>query len=86
MLGVNIYSKTFFSATGAVFRIFGYIFAGMKTLIVHPQDTTTTFLYGIYNNLTSKTVITDGITKEELRKHIHDHNRILTMGHGSKAG
>jgi len=58
----------------------------MKTLIIHPQDPTTTFLTGIYKNLTNKTVITGGINKVQLRKHIQDHDRILMMGHGSPAG
>lgn len=58
----------------------------MTTLIVHPQDPTTTFLSGIYKNLTNKTVVTGGITKDIMRKKIESHDRILMMGHGSPAG
>jgi len=73
-----------YSVTGAGFRIFTYLHV-VKTLIVHPQDPTTTFLCGIYKNLANKTVITGGVTKDELRKHIQDHDRILMMGYGSPA-
>lgn len=58
----------------------------MKTLIIHPQDPTTTFLGGIYETIPNKTVITGGITKDELRKHILDHDRVICCGHGSPVG
>jgi hypothetical protein len=58
----------------------------MKTLIIHPKDPTTRFLCGIYDTIPNKTVIDSGITKDHLRKHIQDHDRILMMGHGSPAG
>jgi len=58
----------------------------MKTLIIHPQDTTTRFLCGIYDTIPNKTVINGGITKDQLRKKIDEHDRILMMGHGSPAG
>ncbi|MDO9255750.1 MAG: hypothetical protein Q7U54_09585 [Bacteroidales bacterium] len=55
----------------------------MKPLIVHPKDETTKFLTGIYATLTSKTVITGGITKAELQKHIDSHDQVIMLGHGS---
>ena len=58
----------------------------MKTLIIHPEDPTITFLSGIYHNLPNKTVINGGITKDELRKYIDDHDQVLMLGHGSPAG
>jgi hypothetical protein len=58
----------------------------MKTLIIHPQDPTTRFLCGIYDTIPNKTVIDSGITKDQLRKKIDEHDRILMMGHGSTAG
>lgn len=58
----------------------------MKTLIIHPQDPTTRFLWGIYDTIPNKTVITGNITKDQLRKKIDEHDRILMMGHGSPAG
>jgi len=58
----------------------------MKTLIIHPEDQTTTFLTGIYKDIIDKTVITGGLTKDELRKHIDDSDQVLILGHGSPAG
>jgi hypothetical protein len=58
----------------------------MKTLIVHPEDDTTKFLSGIYSTITNKTVITGGISKAELQKHIDDHDRVIMLGHGSPMG
>lgn len=58
----------------------------MKRLVIHPKDPSTRFLCGIYDTIPNKTVINSGITKEELRKEIARHDRILMMGHGSPAG
>jgi hypothetical protein len=58
----------------------------MKTLIVHPQDASTSFLYGVYKDLPDKTVITGGLTKNQLQKEILRHDRILLSGHGSPQG
>jgi len=58
----------------------------MKTLIIHPEDSTTNFLMGIYASLTSKTVITGGINKAELKKYIDNHDRVIMLGHGSPMG
>ncbi len=57
-----------------------------KYLIVHPQDPTTSFLCEIYKDLPNKTVITGGGTKNELRKEICLHDRIILCGHGSPSG
>ena len=61
-------------------------FGPMKTLIIHPEDPTTTFLSQIYANLKNKTVIRGGISKSELRKLIESHERVLSLGHGSPWG
>jgi hypothetical protein len=58
----------------------------MKTLIIPPQDPTTRFLCGIYDTIPNKTVITGGLTKDELWKHIQDHDRVICCGHESPAG
>ena len=58
----------------------------MKTLIIHPSDPSTKFLTGIYATLKNKTVITGGITKAELQKHIDNHDRVIMLGHGSPMG
>ena len=61
-------------------------FGPMKTLIIHPEDPTTTFLSQIYARLTDKTVIRSGISKSEIPKLIESHDRILILGHGSPWG
>lgn len=58
----------------------------MRTLIVHPKDTTTTFLHKIYEQIPNKTVIRGGIGKNELRKLIKNHDRVIMLGHGSPWG
>ena len=61
-------------------------FGPMKTLVIHPKDPTTEFLTPIYANLNDKTVVTDGITKSELRVLIEIHDRIIMLGHGFQYG
>jgi hypothetical protein len=61
-------------------------FGPMKTLIIHPEDSTTTFLSQIYARLTNKTVIRGGIPKSEIPKLIESHDRVLMLGHGSPYG
>jgi hypothetical protein len=58
----------------------------MRTLIVHPKDQTTTFLHKIYEPISNKTVIRGGIGKNELRKLIENHDRVIMLGHGSPWG
>jgi len=58
----------------------------IRTLIIHPQDQTTDFLKPVYENVPLKTVITGGVTREELGVLIESHDRIMMMGHGSPAG
>jgi hypothetical protein len=58
----------------------------MKTLIVHPKDASTSFLDIVYNPISNKTVITGGISKQELHELIESHDRVMMMGHGSPGG
>jgi hypothetical protein len=58
----------------------------MKTLIIHPEDSTTTFLSQIYANLKNKTVVKSDVSKSELRKLIESQDRVLMLGHGSPWG
>jgi hypothetical protein len=58
----------------------------MKTLIIHPKDDSTSFLDIVYKPIENKTVITGGISKNELNYLIRDHDRIMMMGHGSPGG
>ena len=64
----------------------------MKTLVIHPKDSSTDFLIPIYMNLKSfpdfddVTIVRGGISKSEVDKLITEHDRIMMMGHGSPGG
>ena len=58
----------------------------MKTLVIHPKDSSTDFLKPIYENIPNKTVVTGGATPEQLKNMIIAHDRIMMMGHGSPSG
>ena len=58
----------------------------MKTLIIHPEDRTTSFLKVIYENIPDKTVITGGMNKEKVKELIASHDRVMMMGHGCPSG
>lgn len=58
----------------------------MKTLIIHPEDPTTTFLSRIYARLKDKTVVRGGINKSDLQELIESHDRVILLGHGSPYG
>ena len=47
----------------------------MKTLIIHPKDSSTSFLNSIYSSIVEKKVITGGITKKELIKEIENYGK-----------
>ena len=67
-------------------RIRAYFSQIMKTLIIHPKDTSTDFLSQIYAPLKDRTVIRGGISKSELRKLIESYDRVIMLGHGSPSG
>ncbi len=58
----------------------------MKTLIIHPEDSSTTFLDVVYKDIPNKTVVQGGIDKTELLKMMEEHDRIMMMGHGAPGG
>ena len=58
----------------------------MKTLIIHPEDRSTYFLDIVYKNVKNPTIVTGGVTKDELREMIEDHDQVMMMGHGSPNG
>lgn len=58
----------------------------MKTLIIHPQDPSTSFLDIVYEPVKNKTIITEGLSKKEIRELIKDHDRVMMMGHGCPTG
>lgn len=58
----------------------------MKTLIIHPNDTSTDFLKPIYMEIPNKKVITEVISREELLYEIENYDNVLIMGHGGNSG
>ena len=57
----------------------------MKTLVIHPKDTTTDFLSDIYSEK-DWLVISDNPSKKYLKEQIKSHDRIIMMGHGTEHG
>ena len=57
----------------------------MKTLVIHPQDSTTTF---VSESSSDKdwTVVNTDISKKILKNLIKTHDRIVMLGHGSEKG
>lgn len=58
----------------------------MKTLVIHPQDSSTDFLRPIYAGIKNKTVIVKDVTAGRLREAIHTHDTIIMLGHGCVNG
>ena len=58
----------------------------MRTLVIHPHDTSTHFLKPIYEDIPNKTVITGGWFIAEVENLISMHDRIIMLGHGSPKG
>ena len=58
----------------------------MSTLIIHPEDPSTSFLDIVYSGITDKTLITGGVNRDQLADLIDSHDRIMMMGHGSPWG
>ncbi len=60
----------------------------MKTLVIHPSDSSTSFLKPIYSNIPTEelTLITGGISKAELIELVKTHETIMGLGHGSIEG
>jgi len=69
-----------------IFKTKAYFGPIMKNLIIHPEDSTTTFLSQIYAPIVNKTVITEEVSKSEIPKLIESHDRVLILGHGSPYG
>ena len=57
----------------------------MKTLVIHPKDSTTDFLSVIYSDK-DWTVINSNISKKILKEQIKIHDRIVMLGHGTEKG
>ena len=58
----------------------------MTTLIIHPDDRSTTFLKDIYQHLEDATVVTKNISQHTLHELIRSHDQIVMLGHGSPYG
>lgn len=57
----------------------------MKTLVIHPKDTSTDFLSDIYSGK-DWTVINTNISKSKLKTLIKENDRIVMLGHGTEHG
>lgn len=61
----------------------------MKTLIIHPKDSTTDFLSVIYQNFEYNldyTIIRTNISDSTLKSLIRKHDLIVMLGHGTQSG
>ena len=57
----------------------------MKTLVIHPSDSTTDFLSEIYKD-TDWTIINSYVSKSFLIQAIKAHSRVVMLGHGTDKG
>ena len=57
----------------------------MKTLVIHPLDSSTNFLSEIYKDK-PWTVISTNVPKKILKEQIKNHDRIVMLGHGTELG
>ncbi len=57
----------------------------MKTLVIHPKDSTTDFLSEIYSDK-NWTVVNTNVSKKFLKEQIKSHDRIVMLGHGTESG
>ena len=57
----------------------------MKTLIIHPKDSTTKFLEEIYSDK-DWTISDANCSKSTLKALIKEHDRIIMLGHGTQNG
>jgi len=58
----------------------------MKTLVIHPKDSSTDFLKPIYQHLPDTTVVIGGVFKDEVIDLIMQHDRVIMLGHGTPHG
>lgn len=57
----------------------------MKTLVIHPKDSTTDFLSEIYSDK-KWSIINTNTSKKFLKEQIKSHDRIIMLGHGTENG
>lgn len=58
----------------------------MKTLVIHPKDSSTDFLKPIYGGLSEVTLVTGDWPKAQIREAIQTHDQVMMMGHGGPWG
>ena len=58
----------------------------MQTLVIHPEDKSTSFLKPIYANISDAIILNGGTTKDQVKELITLHDRIIMLGHGSPYG
>ena len=58
----------------------------MKTLVIHPEDPTTTFLERVYEGLDDTTVIRGGMNPIDVAYAMQKHDRVIALGHGTPLG
>lgn len=58
----------------------------MKTLVIHPKDSTTDFLEPIYKGQNWTVISSPETSKKALKQAIKSHDRIVMLGHGTKDG
>lgn len=58
----------------------------MKTLVIHPDDRSTDFLKAVYKDLPDVTLVTGGCYKDDIRRMIEAHDRVIMLGHGTPHG
>ena len=56
------------------------------TLIIHPEDESTSFLKQIYSNRKNVLVVSGNVTKLALLNMVLEHDSVIMMGHGSPDG
>jgi hypothetical protein len=57
----------------------------MKTIVIHPEDSTTDFLSDIYIDK-DWTIINKNASKKILKESIKKHDRVIMLGHGTEKG
>jgi hypothetical protein len=58
----------------------------MNTLVIHPTDSTTTFLKPIYAGIENATIVNGCEDLQKLRDMVENHDQIIMLGHGAPKG
>lgn len=58
----------------------------MKTLVIHPHDSTTDFLSSIYEGADWTIIRRVNTSSGEISRQLKDHDRIICLGHGTEDG